>query len=125
MSPLRLLIHTEAESYKMKVESSINYYPNILNYIPTNPSNYSLIILLMGSHDPDRAETAQAPLTLHVPIIQRYFIKETEGGVFIDTHTECAGTWRREHNLQVSGVQEIPKMIFKFLGPKTSQLRRD
>lgn len=58
MSLLRLLIHTEAASYKMKVESSINYYPNILNYIPRNPSNYSLIILLMGSHDPDRADTS-------------------------------------------------------------------
>lgn len=57
MSPQRLLIHTEAASYKMKVESSINYYPNILNYIPRNPSNYSLIILLMGSHDPVIADT--------------------------------------------------------------------
>lgn len=56
MSPLHLLIHTEAASYKMKVESSINYYPNMLNYILRNPPNESLIILLMGSHDPDTAQ---------------------------------------------------------------------
>lgn len=31
----------EAASYQMKVESSINYYPNMLNYIRRNPSNDS------------------------------------------------------------------------------------
>lgn len=41
---LHLLIHRDVlMSYKMKVESSINYNSNILtlNYIPINPSNYS------------------------------------------------------------------------------------
>lgn len=58
MSKLHLLIHQEAPSYKMKAESSINYYSNILtlNYIPINPSNYSLIILLIESHGPDTAD---------------------------------------------------------------------
>lgn len=67
MSPQCLLIHTEAASYKMKVESSINYYPNILNYILRNPSIYSLIILLMGSHDPDRADTSSQSHDLDLP----------------------------------------------------------
>lgn len=58
MSLRRLLIHTKATSYRMKVGSSINYDPNMLNYIPRNPSNYSVIILLMGSHDPLRADTS-------------------------------------------------------------------
>lgn len=35
----RCLIHTKAASYWIKVESSINYYPNMLNYICRNPSN--------------------------------------------------------------------------------------
>lgn len=55
MSRQRRLIHAEAASYKIKV----NYYPNMLNYIPRNPSNYSLIIPLMGSHDPLRAAASQ------------------------------------------------------------------
>lgn len=59
MSLLRLLIHSEAASYKMKVESSTNYYPNMLNYVLRNPPNDSLIILLMGSHDPDSAQLGE------------------------------------------------------------------